>query len=316
MKNEIKILTGLLILASVLISGCIETPIKPVCGNNIIEEGETSENCCIDVGCLEGQICENNICVLSGKYEGQTVPKEDTHVNEEEIGTGVGVADPASIYAVEMGCKHKLITNEKGQIGICILPDGTECEEWDFYRGKCGQEWSYCKQHGYDLKELGQNEGWFKGAVCLDKESNEIGTVYDLMGLGGERKNNSEVVTGGMIVGVADPASIYAVEMGCKHKLITNEKGQIGICILPDGTECEEWDFYRGKCGQEWSYCKQHGYDLKELGQNEGWFKGGICITREKHTTGTIKQELGPTEREVGTIYDLMNLSTKITCKR
>jgi predicted heme/steroid binding protein len=34
------------------------------CGNGIVEIEETSQNCCIDVGCAEGYECENNICVI------------------------------------------------------------------------------------------------------------------------------------------------------------------------------------------------------------------------------------------------------------
>lgn len=39
--------------------------LEAVCGNGVIEKGETSKNCCIDVGCPEGQNCENNICKLT-----------------------------------------------------------------------------------------------------------------------------------------------------------------------------------------------------------------------------------------------------------
>ncbi len=34
----------------------------PVCGNNRCEEGENSENCCIDCGCPEGKECVDNVC--------------------------------------------------------------------------------------------------------------------------------------------------------------------------------------------------------------------------------------------------------------
>jgi len=65
----------------------------------------------------------------------------------------------------------------------CFFPDGTNCSMWDFYRGKCGQEWSYCALKGYDLKNLSQNEGWFQdGAICIDKNTKEeIGNVFNLV---------------------------------------------------------------------------------------------------------------------------------------
>jgi len=36
---------------------------KPVCGNGICEEGENSQNCCLDCGCPENFRCEENVCV-------------------------------------------------------------------------------------------------------------------------------------------------------------------------------------------------------------------------------------------------------------
>ena len=96
-----------------------------------------------------------------------------------------GVPNPAAIYCRKLGYEYKIITNEKGgQHGVCTLPNQTECTGWNFYRGKCGQEFSYCKQQGYDLKALGKNEGWFEGAVCIDKNTKEeIDTVYNLMNM-------------------------------------------------------------------------------------------------------------------------------------
>ena len=94
----------------------------------------------------------------------------------------VSMPNPAAVYCHALGYKYKIVTDEEGnQYGVCIFPDGTECLGWDFYRGKCGQEWSYCNLHGYDLKELGRYEGWLKGAICIDKTTGkEIGTVFDL----------------------------------------------------------------------------------------------------------------------------------------
>ena len=84
----------------------------------------------------------------------------------------VGMPDPSAVYCIELGYKLKVVTADKGaQHGVCIFPDGSECEAWAFYRGKCGQEWSCCKRNGYDLKDLGRYEGWFRGAVCIDRTS-------------------------------------------------------------------------------------------------------------------------------------------------
>ena len=51
----------------------------------------------------------------------------------------VGMANPASVYCVEQGFKSEIRTAADGsQSGVCIFPDGSECEEWAFFRNECG----------------------------------------------------------------------------------------------------------------------------------------------------------------------------------
>lgn len=46
--------------------------------------------------------------------------------------------NPASVYCKEQGGKLEIRTNPDGsQTGYCVLSDGSECEEWAFYRGGC-----------------------------------------------------------------------------------------------------------------------------------------------------------------------------------
>jgi len=46
--------------------------------------------------------------------------------------------NPASVYCEENGGKLEIREDESGgQIGICVFPDGSECEEWAFMRGEC-----------------------------------------------------------------------------------------------------------------------------------------------------------------------------------
>lgn len=44
------------------------------------------------------------------------------------------IANPASVYCVQQGGKVEIVNTKKGQIGICILPDGRRIEEWKFFR--------------------------------------------------------------------------------------------------------------------------------------------------------------------------------------
>ena len=49
-----------------------------------------------------------------------------------------GMANPASVYCVQSGYRLELRTGTGGgQYGMCLFPDGTECEEWAFKRGEC-----------------------------------------------------------------------------------------------------------------------------------------------------------------------------------
>jgi len=46
--------------------------------------------------------------------------------------------NPASAYCVEQGYKSEIRTAADGsQSGVCIFPDGSECDEWAYYRGEC-----------------------------------------------------------------------------------------------------------------------------------------------------------------------------------
>ena len=51
----------------------------------------------------------------------------------------VEIANPASVYCVQSGYTLEIKTNTDGsEYGVCIFPDGNECEEWAFFRNECG----------------------------------------------------------------------------------------------------------------------------------------------------------------------------------
>ena len=54
-------------------------------------------------------------------------------------GGGASLANPAAVYCKEKGYVSQIRTAaDGGQYGVCIFPDGTECDEWAFFRGECG----------------------------------------------------------------------------------------------------------------------------------------------------------------------------------
>ena len=53
-------------------------------------------------------------------------------------GTGIGLPNPASVHCQEKGGTLEIRTDTSGgQYGVCIFADGSECDEWAFYRGEC-----------------------------------------------------------------------------------------------------------------------------------------------------------------------------------
>lgn len=55
-------------------------------------------------------------------------------VSEEEEAE---LPNPAAVYCQEQGgtLKHQMF--EKGVRGFCLFDDGSQCGQWDFYRGEC-----------------------------------------------------------------------------------------------------------------------------------------------------------------------------------
>jgi len=57
-----RFILGLMFVIIFIVSGCTQTS-KSICGNGVVEAGETYQNCCVDAGCLGDQECDNNVCI-------------------------------------------------------------------------------------------------------------------------------------------------------------------------------------------------------------------------------------------------------------
>ncbi len=97
----------------------------------------------------------------------------------------IGMANPAAVYCIEMGYKYRVVNEPSGQRGVCIFPDGTQCDAWAFLQGKCGQSYSYCEKCGHSTQTVSDGKNPFSKdyAVCVSKEGNRIGSVTELMAL-------------------------------------------------------------------------------------------------------------------------------------
>ena len=49
-----------------------------------------------------------------------------------------GLPNPASVFCEQQGYSLEIRTDSVGsQTGVCIFPDGSECDEWAYFRGEC-----------------------------------------------------------------------------------------------------------------------------------------------------------------------------------
>ena len=91
---------------------------------------------------------------------------------EGENDAFIGVPNPASFYCQEMGYELDLRNTDGGTEGICIMPNGAECEEWEFLAGGCSIEWTFCQRQGYTIRE-GEDGAictFNDGSTCLEYE--------------------------------------------------------------------------------------------------------------------------------------------------
>jgi len=88
-----------------------------------------------------------------------------------------------------------------------------------------------------------------------------------------------------------NPASVYCEEQGGTLEIRTAADGsQSGVCVFSDGSECDEWAFYRGECqpgeslGDEAGianpasvYCEEQGGTSETRTAADG-SESGVCV--------------------------------------
>jgi putative hemolysin len=58
---------------------------------------------------------------------------------------GIGMANPSAVYCTDiMGYEFQKASTLDGETGYCVLPDGRQCESWEFLAGTCGTEYDFC----------------------------------------------------------------------------------------------------------------------------------------------------------------------------
>lgn len=101
-------------------------------------------------------------------------------INEVEIGH----SSPADQYCIQLGYQIKVVDDADGaQNSLCVFPDASECDAWQFFEGTCGQSFSYCTQKGYGIETKCDGKDPFSScyAVCTEN-GDPVGSVAELMG--------------------------------------------------------------------------------------------------------------------------------------
>jgi putative hemolysin len=51
-----------------------------------------------------------------------------------------------------------------------------------------------------------------------------------------------------LLLAMANPASAACTQAGGKLEMVRTDRGEQGLCTLPSGEVCDEWEFFRGEC--------------------------------------------------------------------
>jgi len=59
------------------------------------------------------------------------------NTSNSPVSNNAGLANPAAVHCENQGGRLKSITDAQGTSSMCVFVDGSECEEWAFFRGEC-----------------------------------------------------------------------------------------------------------------------------------------------------------------------------------
>lgn len=100
--------------------------------------GSAREDCSVpdlpgDIGICSN--CGNSVCEGQNNENKCNCPQDCTDKNT------TAMANPASVYCEQNGGKLEIRTApDGGQTGYCKFSNGSECEEWAYFRKECGNE--------------------------------------------------------------------------------------------------------------------------------------------------------------------------------
>jgi putative hemolysin len=131
------------------------------------------------------------------------------------------IANPASVYCEKNGGKSDIRTgSDGGQVGYCKFSDGTECEEWQYFRQECVPGGIIYTNTDYGF-QVTLPKGWEKYQVSVQRDKGDDKHTYfyfmlptsDKSWIGSYNKN-----TGKSIAGMVDIFVITANDLATWNK--------------------------------------------------------------------------------------------------
>ncbi len=212
---------------------------------------------------------------------------------------GTGMANPSAVYCQQQNNRYEIRTNPDGsQYGVCILSDGTICDGWAYYQKTCPATMPgmanpaavFCQQRN-NTYQIRTNIDGSQFGVCILSD----GTVCDEWAY-----YQGVCPSPSTMPGMANPAAVFCQQRNNTYQIKTNPNGsQYGVCILSDGTTCDEWAYYQGLCpaplttggsagmaNPSATFCVSKGYTYQIVTNPDGSQAGNCVFTNGKACDG------------------------------
>jgi len=164
----------------------------------------------------------------------------------------VYMRNPAAVYCTDLGYTYGQVEQDGVLVGLCTFPDGQQCEEWSFYGGTCGANYSYCAQNGYGIESRADGQDPFSAvyAVCLDENGAVLGSTSQLSTLSLH------------VVGCEDEACLSQRQANFPAPPPSTESDELDALALPSSYDWRNVDGQnwltairnQGGCGSCWAF--------------------------------------------------------------
>ena len=158
---------------------------------------------------------------LSGCMAQSQPSNQNQPAGQNQNQNPTGLANPASIYCEQQGGRLEIRTDaDGGQIGVCIFTDGSECEEWSYFRSEC-QPQSQAEDISGEIKLLFIQK--------YNKDENEVMVTIN--------QQTAEYARGGVKFGqdgIGEGGIFLAAKVDGKWRLVFDGNGMIPCSQLED----------------------------------------------------------------------------------